>query len=534
MQVSLIGFPTGNGAGQGAAAGNADAGFAQALEGMLAGMPIGAGNPAGMRGNGAATVDAATLGAQPNGAAGDPATEATALLTEAGAAPTVAIPANGAKPAGDAANLAVAAEPNPTLPAPMAGPLAGEAPREPARSPLSGLQSRPTLAQLLTTATATPSPVSGDPQAPAATTLGGQTPATRAANGTAARMSGVAGQALAAALAANGLTGGNAPQTPGEGTQPHPAAVATDADGKTASTQLSADAPLPDTGKDMATPQPDSAAAAVAAGVTTGRSPTPIPVQPETPARGPRNAGGSGARRMSDATAPANPTTMAAGGATPTTGDAAAKTDATAARTPRGGVDASGAGDPAPARGSHGDAATPSFAHQLAATGSGAAMPASEAGTKAAAEPVVNARPGQIGHAMGVEIARSVGAGQDTLRVRMNPGELGRVEVTLQFDDKGTLQATVRAESAHALELLRQDAPQLARTLDQAGIRADAQSFRFESRSGDSNGFAQQQSGGGQGQQQGRGRYAATDDNNNISEAAYRPVRSDGQVDLLA
>lgn len=532
MQVSLIGFPTGNGAGQGAAAGNADAGFAQALEGMLAGMPIGAGNPAAMRGNGAATVDAATLGTQPNGVAGDPALEAAALLNEAGAAPTVAVPANGAVPATDAANLAVSAEQNPALPAPNAEPHLGEAPREPSRSPLSGLQSRPTLAQLLTTATATPTAASSDPRDVGTTTPGSQTP--HAATGTAARMSGVAGQALAAALAANGLATGDTPQAPGDGTEPRLTAAATDADGKPVSAKLPGEAPLPDTGKDMAaTPQPDGAAIAVAAAVSAERSPAPAPAQPETPARGPRNAGGSSARRMGDATTPANPTAMAGGGATPTTGDAAAKPDATAARTLRGGVDASGAGDPAPAHGSHGDGGTPSFAHQLAAAGTGAATPTSEAGAKAAAEPVVNARPGQIGHAMGVEIARSVGTGQDTLRVRLNPGELGRVEVTLQFDDKGTLQATVRAESAHALELLRQDAPQLARTLDQAGIRADAQSFRFESRSGDSNGFAQQQSGGGQGQQQGRGRYAATDDNN-ISEAAYRPVRSDGQVDLLA
>jgi flagellar hook-length control protein FliK len=171
--------------------------------------------------------------------------------------------------------------------------------------------------------------------------------------------------------------------------------------------------------------------------------------------------------------------------------------------------------------------ATPAFALHNA----GAPVPAHTA-SPTPPETVIAARANHVGQALGVEIARKVEAGEDVLRVRLNPDQLGRVEVTLAFDDKGSLQATVRAESAHALDLLRQDAPDLARTLDQAGIRTDAQSFRFESRAdtGGSNSQTasqQQQGRGGQPQHQAR--------HDDLEPApAYRAIRADGQVDLLA
>lgn len=155
---------------------------------------------------------------------------------------------------------------------------------------------------------------------------------------------------------------------------------------------------------------------------------------------------------------------------------------------------------------------------------------AAPAPASASTDPTVPARAGQLGHALGVEIARKVEAGEDTLRVRLNPIELGRIEVTLAFDDSGNLRATMRAESRHALDLLRQDAPDLGRALDSAGVRADAQSFRFESRS-DGNGGA----GGQSGHQHSRGNSQhAFNDEPETLVPAYRAIRSDSQVDLLA
>lgn len=147
-----------------------------------------------------------------------------------------------------------------------------------------------------------------------------------------------------------------------------------------------------------------------------------------------------------------------------------------------------------------------------------------------AAEPVIQGRPGELGRSLGVEIARKVEAGEDTLRVRLNPAELGRVEVTLAFDRDGRMQATMRAESQHTLDLLRQDAPDLGRALQQAGIRNDTQSFRFEGRDSGTG------SGNGQSafQQQSRGGNQQFRDEPEPQAAAYRPIRGDGQVDLIA
>ena len=174
------------------------------------------------------------------------------------------------------------------------------------------------------------------------------------------------------------------------------------------------------------------------------------------------------------------------------------------------------------------DAAAPAMPQQ--AHGTAPVDPVRATAPAAAAEPVIEARTGHIGHSLGVEIARKVELGEETLRIRLNPIELGRIEVTLAFDDKGSLQATVRTESAQAMDLLRQDTPDLARTLDQAGVRTDAQSFRFENRGGDSGGQQAQQ----QSQHSNRGQFTSSDDDAGAADPIYRPIRSDGQVDLLA
>ncbi|WP_188054513.1 flagellar hook-length control protein FliK [Sphingosinithalassobacter sp. CS137] len=155
-----------------------------------------------------------------------------------------------------------------------------------------------------------------------------------------------------------------------------------------------------------------------------------------------------------------------------------------------------------------------------------APQPASAAPAPAR-EPSVTARPGVFGRELGVEIARGVAGGEDVVRVRLNPAELGRIDVTLAFED-GALRATVRAESPAALELLRRDTADLGRALDQAGVRSDAQSFRFESRAGDGG----QGRSGGQPQPNHTGRNA--DPEPSATEAPRPTLRGTGRVDLLA
>jgi flagellar hook-length control protein FliK len=148
--------------------------------------------------------------------------------------------------------------------------------------------------------------------------------------------------------------------------------------------------------------------------------------------------------------------------------------------------------------------------------------------------PEVTARPGQIGRELGLEIARRSAAGGDELMVRLAPDEMGRIEVRMSFDAGGTLRAVVTAENQAALDMLRRDAGDLGRSLADAGVRADAQSFRFDAKSGD----------GGTGwQRQGQGRDGGPGDNDaqqrdtfagEGEDAPYHRLNSTSQIDLMA
>lgn len=166
-----------------------------------------------------------------------------------------------------------------------------------------------------------------------------------------------------------------------------------------------------------------------------------------------------------------------------------------------------------------------------------APQPATQATPAAAAaaphQPTVTAQAGQIGREMGVAIAHRVQAGGSELIVRLNPAEMGRIEVTLAFDHSGSLRATVAAESPAALDLLRRDSADLGRALSDAGVRADAQSFRFDSGTG-----SRQQSGERQPGQAGSnprppGRFYA-DEASPVDRPTFRALRTSGRVDLIA
>lgn len=142
--------------------------------------------------------------------------------------------------------------------------------------------------------------------------------------------------------------------------------------------------------------------------------------------------------------------------------------------------------------------------------------------------PVATARPGQIGREMGVEIARQISAGKEELCVRLDPAELGRIDVRMSFERDGGLRAVVTAESSVALDMLRRDAGDLTRALVDAGVRADAGSFRFDGRSGDGQrGQSQAEQGAG-----GRGQGASGAPDEDIPQ--YRRLATSGRIDMMA
>lgn len=308
---------------------------------------------------------------------------------------------------------------------------------------------------------------------------------------------------------------------------------------RSASREDAAPADTPPATEAQATASAQPILIAVAQPLAPAAAPQPLTAQPQPGGK----AGVAAARTAkTDTTAaadmPARPTLAAK--ATPGTGESVAVDAEQGQETGKGGTGQHGfaqqlalADTQRPGAASAlpgGSGFAPAAPH--AAPAAAAPATAAPALTPVAGEPVLNARPGELGRGLGVEIARSVGAGEDQLRVRLNPAELGRVEVTLAFDRDGRVQATMRAESQHTLDLLRQDAPDLGRALDQAGIRTDSQSFRFESRDG---GAGNGSGGGGQsGFQQSRGGSQQFRDEPDPQAPAYRAIRSDGQVDLIA
>ncbi len=150
----------------------------------------------------------------------------------------------------------------------------------------------------------------------------------------------------------------------------------------------------------------------------------------------------------------------------------------------------------------------------------------------------VVAQPGRIGNEMGVAIARHAVAGQpETITVRLDPKDMGRIEVRLAFDDAGTLRAVVSADTSAALEMLRRDAGDLGRALADAGVRADGQSLRFDTRTSGGNDPGQRHHGGdprhtpppSSRQRHADGEYPVF-----AETPIYRPLRTSGRVDLTA
>ncbi|MBB5713700.1 flagellar hook-length control protein FliK [Sphingomonas aerophila] len=238
--------------------------------------------------------------------------------------------------------------------------------------------------------------------------------------------------------------------------------------------------------------------------------------------------------RGADGAAAADGTAIAPG-----VGDAAAANDQAAPDT--GFADRLAAQTTVPAPAARQEAAVPPTALPPAVRiGTDAASPLATAPAAAHAVkpqemPSVTAQSGRIGHEMGVHIARRVIDGSSELTVRLNPAEMGRVEVRIAFDDAGTLRATVAAERPAALDLLRRDSADLGRALNDAGVRADGQSFRFDTRAGTGDGQAWQRNGsqqdGGRQQQSGGRGYAG---DTPADEPVYRALRTSGRVDLMA
>ena len=73
-------------------------------------------------------------------------------------------------------------------------------------------------------------------------------------------------------------------------------------------------------------------------------------------------------------------------------------------------------------------------------------------------------------------------SGAKQFDIRLDPPELGRVEVRLSIDATGKVQASLSADQPHTLDLLKNDAPALTRALRDAGLNVAQNGLNFSLR----------------------------------------------------
>jgi chemotaxis protein MotD len=83
---------------------------------------------------------------------------------------------------------------------------------------------------------------------------------------------------------------------------------------------------------------------------------------------------------------------------------------------------------------------------------------------------------------LAVEIATRAQDGERHFDIRLDPPELGRIEVHLNVDSAGHVTSHLVADRPDTLDLLRRDAPTLERALQSAGLKTDDGAMQFSLR----------------------------------------------------
>jgi flagellar hook-length control protein FliK len=89
---------------------------------------------------------------------------------------------------------------------------------------------------------------------------------------------------------------------------------------------------------------------------------------------------------------------------------------------------------------------------------------------------------------LALEIAVSVKNGKSSFEIRLDPADLGRIDVRIDVDRNGQVTSHLTVEKPETLSMLRQDAPQLQRALDDAGFKTGTDGLQFSLRDQSSSG----------------------------------------------
>ncbi|MGB3723057.1 MAG: flagellar hook-length control protein FliK [Pacificimonas sp.] len=151
-----------------------------------------------------------------------------------------------------------------------------------------------------------------------------------------------------------------------------------------------------------------------------------------------------------------------------------------------------------------------------------ATLPQPSSLTPQAAQPapevVLPARPAHLAADVGLEIVRQVAGGKSDFTIRLDPPELGRIEVRLELAPTGDVRGVIAADNPATHEMLRRDEAALYRLLAEQGLKADSGALAFEQRRRAA---------------AGRHGFAESDNANADSPEAPQPRRSSSLLDLV-
>ncbi len=101
--------------------------------------------------------------------------------------------------------------------------------------------------------------------------------------------------------------------------------------------------------------------------------------------------------------------------------------------------------------------------------------------------------------AIALQIARNVQKGINRFDIRLDPPELGRIDVRMEVQRDGHVAAHLTVESAQTLDLLQRDQRALQQALTDAGLQTNSDSLSFSLRDQNMGGGAQGSAGNGGG-----------------------------------
>jgi flagellar hook-length control protein FliK len=312
--------------------------------------------------------------------------------------------------------------------------------------------------------------------------------------------------AAAAIAATSSISAPDSAATPATaGTDPTPAATPTVAAAKVAGTMIDAHAAISETASTQATATDATAPtglalAASVAGTTPASTKSGTPLKPALVAKDgiTKTTEQSNAIGTADASTTATPTASVQGPTQPTAVAGKAKTE-------NGVIDAvktDAAGNSALTSAANGGAngrASADAAQTLAnstdgAQAAGAIQPqllSTSAAPPAAAPQLTVTAATQAAvplSGLALEIATSAKSGKSRFEIRLDPADLGRIDVRIDVDRNGQVTSHLTVEKPETLSMLRQDAPQLQRALDDAGFKTGGGGLQFSLRDQSSSG----------------------------------------------